>query len=142
MSGSDWGFLLDENVGRVVAQQLTQHGYHADLVVDVLAPGVSDYTTVLPYAREHDLVGITRDCSDFSGLPLAEHEGLILLANHGHNPVDIAAAIDSLVKAYPYGSRSGCKRSSSTTGFDDNSHTTWLTAPTDDRRRHRVAQGG
>jgi len=56
---------------------------------------------VLPYAREHDLVGITKDCSDFSGLPLAEHEGLILLANHGHNPVDIAAAIDSLLKAYP-----------------------------------------
>jgi hypothetical protein len=101
MADSDWRFLCDENVGRVVAQQLTQRGYHADLVVDVLEPGVTDDSDVLPYAREHDLVVVTKDCSDFAALSPAEHEGLILVGNHQHAPVDLAAAIDVLVEAYP-----------------------------------------
>ena len=101
MGAAEWNFLLDENIGRVVAQQLTQRGFQVDLVVDVLAPGVSDYTDVLPYAREHDLIIVTKDCSDFSALPGSEHEGLILVANHRHSAVDIAAAINTIVDTYP-----------------------------------------
>jgi len=101
MCGSEWGFFLDENVGRTVAQQLTRRGHHVDLVVDVLEPGVSDHTDILPYARNHDLVVVTKDCSDFSGLPPSDHEGLVLVANHAHTPVELAAAIDELVDAYP-----------------------------------------
>ena len=101
MGGSEWGFFLDENVGRAVAQQLTQHSHHVDLVIDVLEPGVSDHTDILPYARAHNLVVVTKDCSDFSGLAASDHAGLILVANHAHTPVDLAAAIDELVDAYP-----------------------------------------
>jgi len=101
MSGSDWGFFLDENVGREVTHQLSQRGYHAALVIDVLEPGVSDHSEILPHAREHNLVVVTKDCSDFSALSPSEHEGLILVANHAHSPVDLAAAIDTLVDAYP-----------------------------------------
>ncbi|TQQ81389.1 DUF5615 family PIN-like protein [Halonotius roseus] len=101
MGDSEWGFFLDENVGREVATQLTQRGYHADLVIDVLEPGVADHSEILPYAREHGLIVVTKDCSDFSALPPSEHEGLILVANHAHSPVDLAAAIDTLVDTYP-----------------------------------------
>jgi len=52
--------LIGENVGREVAHQLTQRGYHADLVTDVLEPGVADHSEILPYARKHDLVVVTR----------------------------------------------------------------------------------
>ena len=101
MGSVDWEFFLDENVGREVAHQLSRRGYHADLVIDVLDPGVSDHSEILPYAREHDLVVVTKDCSDFSALPPSEHKGLILVANHAHSPVDLAAAIDTLVDVYP-----------------------------------------
>jgi len=101
MEGTEWRFLLDENIGRAVAQELAQRGYHAELVVDVLAPGVGDYTDVLPHAREHDLVVVTKDYSDFSSLSASEHEGLILVANHAHPPIDLAVGIDTLVDAYP-----------------------------------------
>ncbi|ESS10078.1 MAG: hypothetical protein A07HN63_00153 [uncultured archaeon A07HN63] len=101
MAGADWGFLLDENIGREVAHHLSRCGYHVELVIDVLEPGVSDHSEILPYAREHDLVVVTKDCSDFSALPPSEHEGLILVANHAHAPVDLAVAIETLVDAYP-----------------------------------------
>ena len=95
------GAFFDENVGREVDHQLTQRGYHADLVIDVLEPGVADASEILPYARKRDLVVVTKDCSDFSALSPSEHEGLILVANHAHSPIDLAAAIDTLVDTYP-----------------------------------------
>lgn len=101
MAGSEWGFLLDENVGRSVAEELGRRGYHAELVVDVLAPGVADYTEVLPYARENDLVVVTKDYSDFSALSSDEHEGAVLVARHDHTAVEMAAGVDTLVDAYP-----------------------------------------
>lgn len=101
MGVSEWGFLLDENVGRSVAEELTQRGYRADLVVDVLSPGVADYTDVLPYALEHDLVVVTKDYSDFGALSPDEHEGTILVARHDHTAVEMATAVDALVDAYP-----------------------------------------
>ncbi|WP_299333808.1 DUF5615 family PIN-like protein [Haloplanus sp.] len=86
-------FLLDENVGRSVAEELTRRGYHAELVVDVLNPGVADYTDVLPYAREHDLVVVTKDYSDFSALSPDEHEGTVLIARHTHTAAEMAAGV-------------------------------------------------
>jgi hypothetical protein len=58
--GSECSFLLDENVGREVAHQPTKHGHHVDLVIDILAPGISAYSDILPYAQEHDLVIVTK----------------------------------------------------------------------------------
>jgi hypothetical protein len=101
MGASEWGFLLDENVGRSVAEELAHRGYHAELVVDPLAPGVADYADVLPYAREYDLVVVTKDYSDFSAVSPDEHEGAILIARHDHTAADMATGIDTLVDAYP-----------------------------------------
>jgi hypothetical protein len=97
MGASEWEFLLDENVGRSVAEELTRRSYHAELVVDVLDPGVADYTDIVPYAREHDLVVVTKDYSDFSALSPDEHEGIVLVARHIHTPAETAAGVD----AYP-----------------------------------------
>jgi len=101
MGGSMWRFLLDENIGRSVAEELERRGYSADLVIDVLEPGVADYTDVLPYAREHGLVVVTKDYSDFSALSASEHEGTVLVAQHDHAAAEMAAGIDALVDAYP-----------------------------------------
>jgi hypothetical protein len=59
------------------------------------------HSDILPYAQEHDLVVVTKDCSDFSVLPPGEHEGLILVANHAHSPVALAEVVDKLPDAYP-----------------------------------------
>lgn len=100
MGGSEWAFLLDENVGRSVAKELTEYGYRAELVVDVLAPGAAD-SEVLPYACENDLVVLTKDFSDFSAPDADEHEGVILVVQHTHPPAELAAAVDAIVDAYP-----------------------------------------
>jgi predicted nuclease of predicted toxin-antitoxin system len=101
MAGSEWAFLLDENVGRDVANELTEYGYRAELVVDVLAPGADDYPDVLPYAREHDLVVLTKDFSDFSAIDSDAHEGVILIVHHTHTPAEMAAGVDAIAEAYP-----------------------------------------
>jgi len=101
MGGSTWAFLLDENIGRSVAEELARRGYSADLVVDVLEPGVADYTDVLPYAREHGLIVVTKDYSDFNALSSDEHEGTVLVARHDHTATEMVAGIDALVDAYP-----------------------------------------
>ena len=47
---STWTFLLDENVGRSVAEALARRGYTVECVVDALEPGAADHTDVLPHA--------------------------------------------------------------------------------------------
>jgi len=101
MGSSTWAFLLDENIGRSVAQELGRRGYAAELVVDVLDPGVADYLDVLPYAREHDLIVVTKDYSDFTALSADEHGGTVLVAQHDHTAGELAAGIDAIVDAYP-----------------------------------------
>lgn len=34
MAGSEWAFLLDENVGRDVANELTEYGYRAGIMLN------------------------------------------------------------------------------------------------------------
>jgi hypothetical protein len=65
MGTTDWKFLLNENVGRSLAEELTRRDYYAE-VVDVLGPRVADYTEILPYTHENDLVIVTKDYPDFS----------------------------------------------------------------------------
>ena len=101
MGASEWGFLLDENVSRDVAKELAEYGHRAELVVDVLSPGVDDFPDVLPYAREHDLVVLTKDFSDFSAVAPEDHEGVILVVQHTHTPKEMATAVDAIVGAYP-----------------------------------------
>lgn len=101
MGASEWAFLLDENVGRDVAKELAEYGYRAELVVDVLAPGAEDLPDVLPYAREEDLVVLTKDFSDFSAVPAEDHPGVILVVQHTYSLGEIAATVDTIIGAYP-----------------------------------------
>lgn len=101
MGASEWAFLLDENVGRNVARELTEYGYRTELVVDVLDPGVDDFPDILPYARENDLIVLTKDFSDFGAVDAGDHEGVILVVQHSHAPGEMAAAVDAIVGAYP-----------------------------------------
>lgn len=98
---SDWGFLLDENIDIVVRDLLEDHGHHAAHVVDVLEPGVDDMPDVLPYAREHDLIIVTKDVSDFGGLDDSIHCGLIFVFDHRLSGREIATGIQEIVGAYP-----------------------------------------
>lgn len=96
----EWGFLLDENVERRVAEYLRQEGHRADLVVDDLGPGVDDLPDVLPYAVEHDLLLVTKDVSDFGSLEYGDHEGIILIYDHAHSAYEIATGLFTLVGSY------------------------------------------
>lgn len=98
---STWTFLLDENVGRSVAGALARRGYTVECVVDALEPGAADHTDVLPYARAHDRIIVTKDYSDFSALSADEHDGMVLVARHDHTAAEMAAGINALVDAYP-----------------------------------------
>ena len=53
--------LCDENVDRDVISYPESGGHHGEHVVDTLSPGANDETDVAPYARENDLVILTKD---------------------------------------------------------------------------------
>jgi len=97
----EWRFLLDENVDPKTATYLKKEGIHAEHVRDALWQGADDEADVLPYAREHDLIVVTSDVSDFGGLPLDAHAGLVLLYDDTTPAYRIAAALSSMVDTNP-----------------------------------------
>jgi len=97
---SEWRFLLDENVDPKTATYLEKEGVLAEHVRDALWLGADDEADVLPYAREHDLIVVTSDVSDFGGLPLDAHAGLVLLYDDTTPAYRIAAGLSSMVDAY------------------------------------------
>lgn len=100
MGAVDWGFLLDENLDRTVATRLRRHGHRTAMVVDELEPGADDRPDVLPYARRHDLMVVTKDVSDFGKLDPDEHEGVILVFDDGLDGEEMADGIRRIVVAY------------------------------------------
>jgi len=101
MEHAEWGFLLDENIDRDAAVALRSEGHRAELVVDVLEPGVADEDDVLPFARRNDLVVVTKDVSDFGALDGTAHEGIVLVFDHGLGADDIATGVRAIATAYP-----------------------------------------
>ncbi|MEF8886713.1 MAG: DUF5615 family PIN-like protein [Haloarculaceae archaeon] len=101
MSDAEWGFLLDENVDRRVAARLRTHGHRVAMVVDELGPGAADRADVLPYARQEDLVVVTKDVSDFGEADADDHEGVILVFDDRLDGDEMADGIRRLVLAYP-----------------------------------------
>jgi len=97
---SGWRFLLDENVDPKTATYLEKEDISAEHVRDALWQGADDEADVLPYAREHDLIVVTSDVSDFGGLPLDDHAGLVLLYDDTTPAYRIAAALSSMIDAY------------------------------------------
>jgi predicted nuclease of predicted toxin-antitoxin system len=101
MGGSRWQFLLDENVSRTVEGELDGRGFSVEHVVDALGPGVDDLPDILPYARDNDCVVVTKDYSDFGAITEDDHRGVVLIADHAHEPHEVATAIENIVGAYP-----------------------------------------
>jgi hypothetical protein len=98
---SRWRFLLDENIDPKTATYLEKEDISAEHVRDVLWQEADDEVDVLPYAREHDLIVVTSDVSDFGGLPLDGHAGLVLLYDDTTPAYRIAAALSDMVDTYP-----------------------------------------
>ena len=65
-------FLLNANIGRIVAEHLSEAGYPTILVADILPKGASD-KTVLNYSVANEYILITRDKSDFGDLVFRQH---------------------------------------------------------------------
>ena len=98
---SAWRFLLDENVDPDVAAHLENEEVVAEHVRDALAEGAGDETDVLPYAREHGLIVVTSDVTDFGDISIEDHAGLILLYDDTMPAYSVASALVALVDAYP-----------------------------------------
>ena len=97
----DWRFPLDENVDPKTVRYLEKEDIHAEHVRDALGQGTADDADVLPYAREHDLVVVTSDVTDFSGLPDEAHAGIVLLYDDTMATHRVASALIAMVDTYP-----------------------------------------
>ena len=98
---STWRFLPDENVDPKVAAHLENDEVVAEHVRDALAEGAGDETDVLPYAREHGLIVVTSDVTDFGDIPIENNAGLILLYDDTMPAYSVATALIALVETYP-----------------------------------------
>jgi len=96
-----WRFLLDENIDPKTATYLQKEDVHADHVRDALELGADDEADILPYARDHDLVVVTSDVSDFGALPSDAHAGVVLLYDDTLPAYRVASALLALIDAYP-----------------------------------------
>lgn len=96
-----WRFLLDENVDPKTATYLRKEGVHVEHVRDALELGADDEDDILPYAREHDLVVVTSDVSDFGALRPGDHAGVVLLYDDTMPAYRIASGLLAMVDAYP-----------------------------------------
>lgn len=100
MADREWRFLLDENIAPSVAKFLQKEGYRADHVPAVLGKGADDIEDVLPYARDRDLIIVTQDVSDFSGLDRTDHCGLVLVYEQRTSAFEIATGLMDIADAY------------------------------------------
>lgn len=98
---AEWRFLLDENVDPKVATYLEKEDVYAEHVRDVLEQGADDEADVLPHARRHDLVVVTSDVTDFAGMSIDSHAGVILLYDDTMPAYRVASALIGMVDAYP-----------------------------------------
>lgn len=97
---SEWRFLFDENVDPKTATYVEKEEIHAEHVRDALWLGADDEADILPYAREHDLIVLTSDVTDFAKLPNDAHSGLVLLHDDTMPAYQIASALIAMVDAY------------------------------------------
>lgn len=97
---SEWRFLLDENIDPKVVTYLEKENLVAEHVRDALGQGADDHDDVLPYARDHELVIVTSDVTDFSTLPDDAHAGIVLLYDDTMPAYRVASALIGLVDAY------------------------------------------
>ena len=95
-----WRFLLDENIDPKTATYLQKEGIHAEHVRDALWQGADDEADVLPYVRDHELILVTSDVTDFGALSSSAHAGLVLLYDDTMPAYQIAAGLIAMTDAY------------------------------------------
>lgn len=98
---TEWRFLLDENIDPKVATYIDKEELFAVHVRDTLGQGADDEAEVLPYARDHDLIVVTSDVTDFGDLPSEVHAGVVLLYDDTMPAYRVASALITMVDAYP-----------------------------------------
>lgn len=96
----EWQFLLDENIDPDVVTSLNQEGIYGEHVRDVLGSGADDTEDILPYAREHDLIVVTSDVSDFGSLPADAHSGIVIVHDDAMPAYRVASKLIAMVEAY------------------------------------------
>lgn len=97
----EWGFLIDECVDPGVAYELESEDIRAEAVKDALWTGADDADDILPYARKEDLIMVTGDVSDFRGLDMDEHAGIIVIFNNELRADQIVDGLESIIEQYP-----------------------------------------
>lgn len=99
--GAQWTFLIDECIEPAVASQLASHQINAEAVKDALWLGAEDFTDVLPYARTHDQILVTRNITDFRGLSEDDHAGIVLVFDNELRPEQIVQGLLTIISHYP-----------------------------------------
>ena len=98
---TEWRLLLDENIDPKVATYLDKEDLFAVHVRDTLGQGADDEDDVLPYARDHDLIVVTSDVTDFGDLPSEDHTGVVILYDDTMPAYRVASALITMVDTYP-----------------------------------------
>ena len=101
--GSEWRFLIDENLSPAITTELERAGIEAEYVLDALFEGADDFEDILPYCRETGAVLVTNNVLDFNRTDLApeDHSGIVIVHDKTRPPAEIASELQEIVAAYP-----------------------------------------
>ena len=101
--GSDWRFLIDENLSPAITTELEHAGIEAEYVLDALFEGADDFEDILPYCHETGAVLVTNNVLDFNRTDLApeDHSGIVIVHDQTRPPAEIASKLQEIVAAYP-----------------------------------------
>jgi predicted nuclease of predicted toxin-antitoxin system len=101
--GSDWRFLIDENLSPAITTELEHAGIEAEYVLDALFEGADDFEDILPYCHETGAVLVTNNVLDFNRTDLVpeDHSGIVIVHDQTRPPAEIASELQEIVAAYP-----------------------------------------
>ena len=101
--GSDWRFLIDENLSPAITTELEHAGIEAEYVLDALFEGADDFEDILPYCHETGAVLVTNNVLDFNRTDLApkDHPGIVIVHDQTRPAAEIASELQEIVAAYP-----------------------------------------
>lgn len=101
--GSEWRFLIDENLNPAIVTELERPGIKAEFVLDALFEGADDFEDILPYCRETGAVLVTNNVLDFNRADLTaeDHSGIVIVHNKARPATEIANELREIVAAYP-----------------------------------------
>lgn len=98
-------FLTDEHVPSVFITTLRSNGYHVLKAIDVFGEGTDD-RELLEYCAENELIFITHDKKDFSGMigETVEHAGIVIYTDPmflRDDPDQAVRTLNRVLTSYP-----------------------------------------